>query len=133
MAVKLEDFTPLISVFDMPRSVAFYQNALGFEVVNQSEPGNDFDWCMLRRDDIVLMLNTTYERHERPENPDPARVIAHDDTMLFFGCRDLDAACTHLRSQGIEVKGPKIASYGMRQLWLKDPDAYVICLQWPAT
>jgi hypothetical protein len=35
------------------------------------------------------MLSTQFERHERPQNPDPARVAGHGDTSLFFGCRDL--------------------------------------------
>jgi glyoxylase I family protein len=61
---------------------------------------------------------------------DPARVAAHRDTGLFFGCADLDAACAHLRSKGLNVEQPRQTSYGMRQLWLEDPDGYTICLQW---
>lgn len=78
------------------------------------------------------MLNTAYERHERPAAPDPARVAAHGDTALFFGCRDLDAAYAHLRALGLDVKAPVIRDYGMRQMHLKDPDGYALCFQWRA-
>jgi glyoxylase I family protein len=132
MPIKVEGLAPLIQVFDMPTSVAFYRDILGFTVVNQSEPGDNFDWGMLRLDDAVLMLNTAYERDDRPPTPDDSRIIAHDDTGLFFGCPDVDAVYLHLREKGVSVKPPKVAPYGMKQLYVKDPDGYVLCFQWPA-
>jgi glyoxylase I family protein len=134
MGIDLEGFAPLLQVFDMPTSVAFYRDVLGFEIVETSERrgADDFDWAMLRRDGITLMLNTAYEEDNRPPEPVAARVAAHDDVGLFFGCRDLDKAYTHLRAKGVSAEEPRVAPYGMRQLWLKDPDGYVVCLQWPA-
>jgi len=129
MALRIEGCAPLLQVFDMPRSVAFYRDLLGFEVVAQAPPGDDFDWGLLRLGEVELMLNTAYEKPERPEAPDPARVRAHSDTTLFFGCRDLDAAYAHLREKGANVKEPTVTHYGMKQLWLTDPDGYKICLQ----
>lgn len=132
MGLKIDGFAPLLQVFDMPSSLRFYCDVLGFRVVEPLRPGDDFDWCLLERDGIELMLNTAYERDDRPLTPDPARVAAHDDTALFFGCRDLDAAYAHFRSHGIDVKEPAVVGYGMKQIWLRDPDGYVICFQWPA-
>jgi uncharacterized glyoxalase superfamily protein PhnB len=87
---------------------------------------------LLRRDGVDLMLNTAYEMDQRPVAPPAERVAAHGDTALFFGCRDLDAAYRHLRSNGVEAEAPRDAPYGMRQVWLRDPDGFVICLQWRA-
>jgi glyoxylase I family protein len=133
MAIKVEGVAPLVQVFDMPTSVSFYRDILGFEVVNQSSPGDDFDWGWLKLNDAELMLNTAYEREERPSLPDPDRIDAHADTALYFGCRDVDGAYAYLRSRGVECEPPKNAPYGMRQLYLKDPDGYVICFQWPVS
>ncbi|HEY4146252.1 VOC family protein [Pinirhizobacter sp.] len=36
MSTKLVGVTPLIQVFDMPASVEFYRDKLGFEVVSAS-------------------------------------------------------------------------------------------------
>jgi glyoxylase I family protein len=134
MSLSFEGFAPLLQVFDMPRAVAFYRDVLGFEIVLNSPPRDrdDFDWCLLRRDGIELMLSTAYECDGRPSAPDPARVAGHDDTALFFGCRDVDAAYEHLRARGVEAKPPTVAPYGMKQLTFKDPDGYQICLQWRA-
>jgi uncharacterized glyoxalase superfamily protein PhnB len=59
-------------------------------------------------------------------------VAAHNDTALFFGCEDLDGAYRHLRAHGLSVKEPAVAPYGMKQLYVTDPDGYGLCFQWPA-
>jgi hypothetical protein len=45
----------------------------------------------------------------------------------------LDGAYQHLRAQGCDVKEPEVAYYGMRQLYVRDPDGFGLCFQWPAT
>ncbi|MGD0310821.1 MAG: VOC family protein, partial [Acidobacteriota bacterium] len=49
----------------------------------------------------------------------------------FFGCPNVDAAYAHFRSRGQKVKEPKVAPYGMKQLYVHDPDGYNLCFQWP--
>jgi glyoxylase I family protein len=138
MAIEIRGMAPLLQVFDMPTSIAFYRDKLGFEVATTSagpKPGNDHDrfgWALLRLNGAELMLNTAYEDDARPPAPDPARVAAHDDTAIYFGCPDVDAAYAHLRERGVNVKAPTIAPYGMKQLYLTDPDGYSLCFQWPA-
>ena len=135
MAIAIEDATPLIKVFDVPTAVAFYRDVLGFEVVTTSKPftdaKDDYGWAFLRRNGVELMLNNAYENNIRPGVPEQARVDAHGDTTLYLACRDLDGACAHLRAHGIDAPDPEVAYYGMRQVSIKDPDGYSICLQWP--
>lgn len=133
MAIKIEGLAPLIQVFDMPRSVAFYRDVLGFEVAAASPARgpDDFDWCLLRLEGVALMLNTAYEEGQRPPEPETARVLAHRDTALFFRCRDVDAAYAYLRRKGVGLGPPVVAPYGMKQLSLRDPDGYELCFQWP--
>lgn len=102
---------------------------LGFEVVETSHPGSDFSWALLRLNDAELMLNTAYEAHARPPAPDAARVTSHGDTALFFRCSDVDAIYDHLRAQGTEVAAPIVRDYGMKQLWLTEPDGFRLCFQ----
>lgn len=133
MSLDIRGMAPLLQVFDMPASIRFYRDVLGFEVASTSEPdGNHFDWALLRRGEMELMLNTAYERDSRPPAPDAARTAGHRDTALFFGCPDVDAAYAHLRANGVEAEAPVVQSYGMKQVYLKDPDGYTICFQWPA-
>jgi glyoxylase I family protein len=135
MALDVCGLTPLLQVYDMPASVRFYRDVLGFEIVNTSPKlGEDrFHWALLRLGDAELMLNTAYEFDaERPPQPDPQRTAAHGDTGLFFGCPNVDAAYEELRGKGVELKKPVVAPYGMKQLSLRDPDGYGLCFQWPA-
>jgi glyoxylase I family protein len=135
MALDLRGVTPLLQVYDMPTSVRFYRDILGFAVVSTSPTlGEDrFHWALLRLGDAELMLNTAYEfDHDRPAEPDRARSAAHEDTGLFFACPDVDAAFRELRSKGIAVREPVVTGYGMKQMYLHDPDGYALCFQWSA-
>ena len=128
----IRSLAPLLQVFDMPTSVRFYCDMLGFVLVAQSKEGDEFGWCLLRLGEIELMLNTAYDVGERPPAPDAGRVEAHRDTCLYLSCPDVDAAYRELSGKGLKLKPPAVAPYGMRQLHLSDPDGYAICLQWPA-
>lgn len=132
MAIEIRGMAPLLQVFDMPMSVAFYRDVLGFEVVATSKPGPVFDWALLRLHGVELMLNTAYESDQRPPGPGPARFAAHDDTCLYFSAPDVDAMYVHLRAKGLDVQPPKVAYYGMKQLYMHDPDGYGVCFQWAA-
>ena len=86
MPVDIKGLAPLIYVFDMPASVHFYRDLLGFELVATSRPGTSCGWALLRLNGVELMLNTAYEDERRPPAPEPPRVAAHGDTALYFGC-----------------------------------------------
>jgi glyoxylase I family protein len=135
MAIGIESAIPLLSVFDVPTAIAFYRDVLGFEVVNTSKPftnaKDDFGWAMLRLGGVELMVNNAYEDNVRPAEPDRARIAAHADTVIYFGCRDVDGAYATLREHGIAAKEPKIVYYGMKQVYVTDPDGYTLCFQWP--
>lgn len=133
MAIEIRGLAPLLQVFDMPRSLAFYRDVLGFEIVRASASGDNADWVMLRLAGVEIMLNTAYETDQRPDEPDPARIAAHGDTGLFFGCPDVDGAYRYLRASGIDVAEPQLPDYGMKQLYVTDPDGYTLCFQWPAS
>jgi len=131
MPVTIHGLTPLIQVFDMPRSVAFYRGVLGFSIVSTSSPGDDFYWAMLKLGGATLMLNTAYEPDKRPPAPDPSRVASHADTILYFDCDNVDQVHAHLRAQGLKTQEPVDTHYGMRQVYVKDPDGFELCFQHP--
>ena len=131
--MDIHGVAPLLQVYDMPTAIRFYRDVLGFTVWSTSRPGDDCDWAGLRLNGADVMLNTAYEADKRPAAPDAARIAAHDDTCLYFRCKDLDAAYQHLRAHGVNVNEPKVAPYGMNQLWFKDPDGYGLCFQWPTS
>jgi uncharacterized glyoxalase superfamily protein PhnB len=132
LAITIHGLAPLLQIFDMPASIRFYRDVLGFEVVQTSEPGDHFDWALLRLNDAQLMLNTAYEAHARPPAPNPERIACHGDTTIYFSCPDVDAAYTHIRARGLDVSPPITTHYGFKALSLTDPDGYGVCFHWPA-
>jgi glyoxylase I family protein len=133
MALDVRGMAPLLQVFDMPTAIRFYRDVLGFELVATSGGDEQSDWVLLRRAGVELMLNTAYEAVTRPLTPDATRIASHADVGLFFGCSDLESAYAHLVAKGVRADPPKVAPYGMKQLYVTDPDGYVLCFQWPAS
>ena len=59
----IKGMAPLLQVFDMPTSIVFYRDVLGFEVVATSQPGEErFGWALLRLNGFELMLNTAFTK-----------------------------------------------------------------------
>lgn len=132
MAIELRGVCALLQVFDMATAVRFYRDVLGFAVSETSPPGPVFHWALLRHGETELMLNTLYDEGERPAAPEAARVASHADTILYFGCPDVDGAYLQLRAHGVAAEAPAVTHYGMKQLYFNDPDGYALCLQWRA-
>jgi len=132
MSFPINGLVSLIEIYDMPRSIAFYRDVLGFKVVSTSNPDNSSDacdWCLLRHGDAMLMLNTRYESDKRP--PEPKHIPRHEDMTLFMGCPNVDEAYAYLQSKGCRVEAPVNTHYGMRQLNVRDPDGVKLCFQHP--
>lgn len=131
MPIKVEGCAPLLQVFDMPTSLAFYRDKLGFEVAMDTGSGDDSSWVMLKLGDVMLMLNDQYEPGSRPDAAPAERTKWHDDTIVYFSCPDVDAAYAHVREAGLDPKPPYITGYGFKALDLTDPDGYRLCFHWP--
>lgn len=131
MAINTHGMAPLIQVYDMPASIRFYCEQIGFKLVQQSWPGDDYDWAMLALNDATIMLNTAYDKGERPPTPDIARNAGHEDITIYFGCPDVEAAYTELLSRNVILEKPFITKYGYKAIHVKDPDGYGLCFHWP--
>lgn len=136
MPSQLLGVTSLLSVFDMPVAVQFHRDVLGFTVVSSSPEieapeGRYFHWAWLRRGEAQLMLNTAYHAGERPPARDFHRWKGHGDTCLYFECSDVDQLFEELEALGLQLARSRNAHYGMRQLYILDPDGYTLCFQHP--
>jgi uncharacterized glyoxalase superfamily protein PhnB len=89
---------------------------------------------MLRLGGAEVMLNTAYETdEERPSREDHLQARKHREACLFFGAPDVDGAYAELVAKGVAInQPPKVAPYGMKQMYLQDPDGFGLCFQWSA-
>jgi len=136
MAIVATRGVTLLQVYDMPEALAFYQGVLGFEVVSASPAidtpeGRFSHWVWLQLGVVQIMLNSAYDEGERPAQRVVAQQRWHGDTCLYFDVPDVDAVHEQLQSKRPEISVPTNAQYGMRQLYIADPDGYIICFQTP--
>jgi uncharacterized glyoxalase superfamily protein PhnB len=134
MAIEVDGVCPYFEVYDVPTSIQFYRDLLGFEMIATSPalgPKDKYHWCMMRLGPAYLMLNDVYEfDEERPPFEEHMAVRKHRDTCLYFGCADVDGVYAELLAKGVAIhRPPEVAPYGMKQLYLRDPDGFGLCFQ----
>src|SRR5437773_8762686 len=104
MPITASSITPLLQVFDMRKSVAWYCDVLCYELTQKHEPDGHLHWAMLKLGGAVLMLNSKYEDDKRPAQAPPG----HADVTLHFMCPNVDEAYEHVRAKIPNVKEPKV-------------------------
>lgn len=133
MALELRGVVPLLWVYDMPTSIRFYRDTLGFEILATSPVlGEDrYDWAMLGLSQGRFMLNNKFESDEEL----PARPLfsaaSQRDVWLYFDCPDVENVYATLRATGLNIQKPSVTYYGMNQTFIYDPDGYRLCFQSP--
>ncbi len=115
---------PLIPVSDIEVSLQFYERILGFECVDTatSNAGKLY-WCLLKKDRTRIMI----------EEGRKDFIVSEDPIKLCFLTKDVDRVYDQLKANDLQVKEPYDASYGMRQIYLKDPDNHIIWFESPIT
>ena len=120
----IRELVPLLFVEDITRAAEFYRHQLGFEFREKWEPQGKLAWCRLERAGVAIML-------QQAEAEDgPAEHRGHG-VGLFFNCDDADVLHSELTQRGLLIDHPKVAFYGMKQVFLLDPDGYELCFQSP--
>ena len=121
--MSLRIIWPLIWVTDMQRSLAFYRDGLGFEVVASWEGPNGIAWCRLKRGPVSLMLQVA-----AGDVPPPVEGQAAE---LFILCDDARALHAEFVARGIQATEPEHMVYEMLQFRVSDPDGYPVWFENP--
>lgn len=124
LSVKTIDHVTLV-VKDLERSRRFYRDVLG--MVETERPAFGFPGLWFQAGETQVHMNV-----EGPE-AGPAGMADFQGTMpsrgfhFAFEVDDCDAAAAQLKQMGIEiVTGPRSRPDGPRQLYIYDPDGYLV-------
>lgn len=117
---------PLLWTSDLSALKAFYER-LGFETRNVWEPDGVLRWCLIEFRGAFLMLQQdTKERNEKAVSE------RKRDYGLYFVCDgDIDALYKTLQERGVSATKPRTEFYGMRQIFVRDPDGRNVCFEAP--
>ncbi|MBL4664538.1 VOC family protein [Nitrospina gracilis] len=108
-------------VSDMDKSISFYQDILGMEVVEQKTSPRGSKLVFLKFPDMDCEL-------ELCSFPDSGSVHVPEDLVhLAFEVDDLKVCIDKLNAAGIRItEGPLESSNGTRFIFTEDPDKYEI-------
>jgi len=124
---------PILAVRDVKASARWYARILGSAEPTGSPP-SDHDHLYRRifvGHDLVLQLHA-WNEEEHPNLTDANRAPVGHGVLVWFEVDDFTAAAARARELGahvIEEKDNPNAHH--RELWLRDPDGYVVVLASP--
>ena len=119
---------PLIAVGDVRASSRWYQHLLGCRALPEHEHRNLYE-RLFSDGEIVLQLHAWGE-HDHPNLAAPGSTSSGNGVLLWFHLDDFDGAVSRARELAAEVlEQPHTnPNSGNREIWLRDPDGYVVVL-----
>jgi uncharacterized glyoxalase superfamily protein PhnB len=117
--------TPNLVVADLPRSLVFYRDTLGFELVATQPDTAPFVFAWLRQGPVNLFLNDAATSRADPK----AGAHVKDGPggiALYVTMTDIDAFHTRVRDTVSIIDPLETKFYGMREFTITDPDGFVL-------
>ncbi len=115
---------PLLWVKNIEKSIRFYEE-IGFKMSATWQPQDEIQWCRVEFHDAALML-------QQINDLDAKQQISEDyGIQLYFITENVDVVYHQIRARGIDVSPPKIEFYGMKQVFVSDPDGRTLCFESP--
>ncbi|HEX4954069.1 MAG TPA: VOC family protein [Thermoanaerobaculia bacterium] len=113
--MKLEALTPMLRTWDLPGTLAFYRDVLGFTCNAASE---EWGWASLARDSVEIMLASP---NQHVGDTAPAFTGS-----LYFRTDDVEALWRELRDRARVCYPLETFDYGMREFAIYDPNGYLL-------
>jgi catechol 2,3-dioxygenase-like lactoylglutathione lyase family enzyme len=118
----------LIAVRDVPESSRWYQQVLG---ASSGHGGPEYERLVVD-DVLVLQLHLLEEGHHHGTIGDPARPVGNG-VAVWFEVDAFDAAIERVHGSTVTVETDVHVNpnAGHREIWLRDPDGYLVVLAEP--
>ncbi|MGI8624732.1 MAG: VOC family protein [Solirubrobacteraceae bacterium] len=116
---------PLLAVVDVQQASRWYQQVLGAE----SGHGGDEYERLLVDGALVLQLHALEVAHHHGPLGDPSLPIGNG-VAVWFAVDDFDALVRRSREAGAQIVADVHVNpnAGQRELWMRDPDGYLVVL-----
>jgi hypothetical protein len=123
--MTLKACIPVIPSADLDKSLRFWVDGLGFQVESEMRAEGRLIFCMLRREQLWLMLN---QRAGTPSKPE-----SYEGIRLYWTPSDLHETRRHLQQLGYAVSEIENRDYGQVEFFLTDDDGYAHCFGVPSS
>lgn len=113
---RFNSLEPRLHIADFARSVNFYRDVVGFEVLALFPPDNP-TFALMAKDGVGLQIG----------GPDAAKADGAPATVtLFFDVADATGVFEQLKSKVKIEWGPEVYFYHRREFAFHDPDGHLI-------
>jgi len=122
---------PLIAVRDVRASSRWYQQVLGLSSLPEHSHRSAYD-RLYSTGHLVLQLHA-WDQHDHPNLVAAGAAPPGHGVLLWFEVDDLDAIVEQARALPAQIiLEPHInPAPGHREVWLRDPDGYVVVVAGP--
>lgn len=119
---------PMIAVTDVEASSRWYQRVLG---ATSGHGGTEYEQLLVDGE-MVLQLHLSVVDHHHSRIGDPAHPFGNG-VALWFYTETLDDAVARIGSKEIIVADLHFnPNAGQREIWIRDPDGYLVVLSGPS-
>jgi uncharacterized glyoxalase superfamily protein PhnB len=116
--MKFKELTPMMGTNDLPGTISFYTEILGFAVRDTFKHNGKTVWCTLYKDAVDIMFNL------------PNAVMNYGRILLsgslYIYLDDVDGLWEKIKDNVEVVYPPENFIYKMREFGIKDNNGYVL-------
>ncbi|HET7641262.1 MAG TPA: VOC family protein [Ktedonobacteraceae bacterium] len=124
MTAMLKKLTPNLMVEDVNRTVAFYQEVLGFELLTSVPEEGQLAWAMLKRGGVELMFQTRGSLTE--ELPSLGGKDIGGTFNLYIDVEDIQGLYAAIRDKVTVVANMHTTFYGANEIAIEDCNGYIL-------
>ncbi len=122
--MKLESLTPNLMVDDVNETIDWYAENLGFKRIMSVPEEGRFQWAMIGRDGVNLMLQTRESIAE--EDAELGNMPIGGSLSFFVRMNGLEALYDNITHKQAVIKPPYKTFYGMMEMMVKDCNGYYL-------
>ena len=124
---------PLLAVADVPRSRAWYTRLLGLKKLPEETSDHDHLYNRLYDGDALALQLHRWDAEEHPNLVREPGTRPGHGVLVWFEVDDFEDAAARARAMNAEIVEDvhRNPAPGHWELWLRDPDGYVVVVASP--
>lgn len=122
--MRYTNLTPNLMVDDVNATIDFYTSVLGLELRASVPETGSYNWALVARDGIELMLQKRESLIE--ELPELAGHAGAGVVTLYVRVDDVETLYEQVKESAVVVTEPHTTFYGAREFVIRDPNGYYL-------
>jgi lactoylglutathione lyase len=122
--INFQSLTPNLMVEDVNATIDYYTNILGFKKIMTVPESGKFDWAMLGRDQVVIMLQS--RNSIAKEYPKFKNTAVGGALTFYIAIEGLDDFYQQIKDTAKIVQTPHTTFYGKKEFAVEDGNGYLL-------